>query len=153
MTVETLEIRFNADLEPLKKQLESMLGQLQDMRRKALDVGNDFSKGFAGGVTMAQGQAGGMAVQPGSADAYGFDAYDAWKRNGFDAQGTLLRAYGLAQEGAGGMEEKIGRAVEKAVGEKNLSVVINVDGMRLGEAAIRGINQVTKATGKMQLEI
>ena len=153
MTVETLEIRFNADLEPLKKQLESMLGQLQDMRRKALDVGNDFSKGFAGGITMAQGQVTGTAMHPGNTVTYGFDDRDAWNRNGFETQGTLLRAYGLAQEAAGGMEERIGHAVEKAVGEKNLSVVINVDGMRLGEAAIRGINQVTKATGKMQLEI
>ncbi len=35
----------------------------------------------------------------------------------------------------------------------NITVPINVDGIQLGTAAIRGINAVTRATGRMLLDI
>ena len=44
-------------------------------------------------------------------------------------------------------------AVERALGGVNLTVPLSVDGMKLGEAAIRGINAVTKSTGRMLLDI
>ena len=44
-------------------------------------------------------------------------------------------------------------AVQRALGGVNLTVPLYVDGMKLGEASIRGINAVTRSAGRVLLEI
>ena len=44
-------------------------------------------------------------------------------------------------------------AVQRALGGMNLTVPLYVDGMKLGEASIRGINAVTRSAGRVLLEI
>ena len=44
-------------------------------------------------------------------------------------------------------------AVERALGGMQLTVPLNVDGMKLGEASIRGINAVTRSAGRVLLNI
>ena len=44
-------------------------------------------------------------------------------------------------------------AVERALGNLTVVAPIQVDGVRLGEAAISGINAVRRATGRQMLEI
>jgi len=66
-----------------------------------------------------------------------------------------------AVSGLGGMEIPAGQsveqaaqaAVERALGGVQLTIPINVDGVKLGEASIRGINAVTKSAGRLLLNI
>ena len=50
-------------------------------------------------------------------------------------------------------EQGTGTAVQRALGGVNLTVPLYVDGMKLGEASIRGINAVTRSAGRVLLEI
>ena len=44
-------------------------------------------------------------------------------------------------------------AVQSALGGMEITIPLNVDGMKLGEASIRGINAVTKSAGRLLLTI
>ena len=44
-------------------------------------------------------------------------------------------------------------AAERALENVNLTIPIHVDGMKLGEASIRGINAVTRSTGRLMLNL
>lgn len=52
-----------------------------------------------------------------------------------------------------GLSGMMRAAVDAALGGTNIVIPLNVDGIRLGEASIRGINSVTRSTGKLLLEI
>jgi hypothetical protein len=52
-----------------------------------------------------------------------------------------------------GISAAVNRAVESALGGVNLTIPLTVDGMKLGEASIRGINAVTKSAGRVLLNI
>lgn len=58
---------------------------------------------------------------------------------------------GIAPDG--GIEGAVGAAVSRALGGVQLTVPIHVDGMKLGEASIRGINAVTRSAGRLLLDI
>ena len=45
------------------------------------------------------------------------------------------------------------KTVEQALERVDLTIPISVDGMKLGEASIRGINAVTRAAGKLMLNL
>lgn len=47
----------------------------------------------------------------------------------------------------------INAAVNAALGNVNLTIPLNVDGVKLGEASIRGINAVTRSAGRLLLNI
>ena len=53
----------------------------------------------------------------------------------------------------GGLSESMRAALDAALGGTDLNVTLEVDGMRLGEASIRGINRVTRSAGRVLLEI
>lgn len=53
----------------------------------------------------------------------------------------------------GGISDLVQRAVQDALGGVNLVLPLHVDGIKLGEASIRGINQVTRSAGRLMLEI
>ena len=45
------------------------------------------------------------------------------------------------------------QSAEKALENVNLTIPIHVDGMKLGEASIRGINAVTRSAGRLLLNL
>ena len=49
--------------------------------------------------------------------------------------------------------QSVQTAVERALGNASLTVPLYVDGMKLGEASIRGINAVTRSAGRILLEL
>ena len=67
--------------------------------------------------------------------------------------GSALGGLSAMPDVEGGMAARVQSAVESALGGVELVVPLNVDGMKLGEASIRGINAVTKSTGKVLLNI
>lgn len=98
-------------------------------------MGGFFSEGFAGGIAssvnlaqhsasmLARGAA--MSLNPG------------------------MMSFG----GDSDMSAMVRTAVNDALGSADIVIPINVDGMKLGEAAIRGINRVTRASGRLMLDI
>ena len=74
------------------------------------------------------------------------------------------RTAGLAGAAVGGLEATLPREARTAApiaeGEAaaeipplNITIPLSVDGMKLGEASIRGINAVTRSAGRLLLEI
>ena len=53
----------------------------------------------------------------------------------------------------GGIGSTVRGAVQGALGDGSIVVPLYVDGVKLGEAAIRGINRVTRSAGRVLLEI
>ena len=95
------------------------------------------------------------------------EAYGAFFAEGFangilDAQAETVRAAGalgdtavrsmrvteLPQAQSGAKAD-----VQEALGRVNLTIPIQVDGMKLGEASIRGINAVTRSAGRLLLNL
>lgn len=70
-----------------------------------------------------------------------------------DAAVTGLGSAELPEFGASCSETSVQAAVDRALANVQLTVPIHVDGMKLGEASIRGINAVTKSAGKLLLNI
>jgi len=101
-------------------------------------IGIYFGEGFSEGVAASvQGAAKSAALLSGSAaNALGARSYSA----------------GIATE-EGGISAMMLGAVNKALGNTSLVIPLNVDGVKLGEASIRGINRVTRAAGRVLLEI
>ena len=69
-----------------------------------------------------------------------------------------LRVRALADAGDGvrsdaELVQAVRAAAQAALEGLEITVPLEVDGLRLGEACIRGINAVTRRTGRMQLEI
>ena len=52
-----------------------------------------------------------------------------------------------------GFARMVQSAVDSALGNVQLTIPLNVDGMKLGEASIRGINAVTRSAGSVLLNI
>lgn len=71
-----------------------------------------------------------------------------------NAAGAGLRAAALPDLGGGAsIEDSVQRAVDRALGEVQVTIPLQVDGMKLGEASIRGINAVTRSTGRVLLKL
>lgn len=95
-------------------------------------LGGYFGEGFADGIL------GTVSLAEHAASALG---------------GSALGGLSAMPEVESGMSARIQSAVESALGGVQLVVPLNVDGMKLGEASIRGINAVTKSAGKVLLNI
>ena len=94
--------------------------------------GDGFSEGISDSIAAAQRSAAQMS----------------------DAAAGMLRTETESEFGTdGGLKETVRNALGEALGGTNLNVTLEVDGMRLGEASIRGINRVTRSAGRVLLEI
>lgn len=94
--------------------------------------GEGFAAGIGGSVRAVEHAAGALA-------------------NGAEAK---LQSAALPESAsAGGVESAVQAAVERALGGVELTIPLNVDGMKLGEASIRGINAVTRSAGRVLLNI
>lgn len=111
--------------------------QIHSPSRVAHELGGFFGEGFAEGVANSI-----MSVETGAA-RLADSAADALHAN------TQI---GVSSE-VGGLRETLRAAVSEALGGTNLNVSLEVDGLRLGEASIRGINRVTRSAGRVLLEI
>ena len=74
-----------------------------------------------------------------------------WRWEAGDVRGAALGDGAVGGQKA--LEDRVRAAVEEALGGVTLTVPLNVDGMRLGEASIRGINAVTRSTGRVLLKL
>lgn len=98
-------------------------------------MGGYFGEGFANGISACADMARGSA-----------------ERLSMSAANVLAEAWpiGLGEASLSGM---VRAAVDEALGGANIVIPLSVDGMKLGEASIRGINRVTRASGRLMLEM
>lgn len=112
--------------------IRELLG-IHSPSRVAGAFGNDFAEGFARGIEGSVGRV--AAASASLADA---------------ASGSL----GGSLPGEVKAAAPLGEAAADAVLDRlDITIPLNVDGFRLGEASIRGINAVTRSAGRVLLEI
>ena len=175
-TLDTLQIVFTAEAGPLTSQLEHITRQLGNvnvasetaqtgLRGLAGAMQGSFSalsdRVYAAGAAAGRALANGLRSQSGavtSAAEYLAQGASAALRKASSGGGS-----GGASRGGGGGSGTVTRfstAVMSASGggtsgggSTNITVPINVDGVRLGEACIRGIERVSDITGRGVLSI
>ena len=101
----------------------------------AFQMGGYFGEGFAGGirscVQTAQNSAGLLARKA----------------------AVQLNPASVHMNADSSLQGMVAAALNDALGGTNIVIPLNVDGIKLGEASIRGINRVTRASGRLMLEI
>jgi len=113
------------------KRMRSLLS-IHSPSKVTRGLGGYFGEGFADGIL------GTVSLAERAADVLG---------------GSALDGLSAMPDAETGMAARVQSAVETALGGVELVVPLNVDGMKLGEASIRGINAVTKSAGKVLLNI
>ena len=179
MTLETLSIRFVAEVGQARGQI---MGLVQDLRvldaqaSRAYNAGLQLSQGLARGIRAGKSgvvnaakdvanaavrairqllqirSPSRVAIEMGGRLSEGFalgilrDAGETYRAAGRLSSGAARGLEGVRTEGLSG-------SVQKALEEFEMVVPLNVDGVKLGEAAIRGINAVTAASGRFGIRI
>ena len=175
-TLDTLQIVFTAEAGPLTSQLEHITRQLGNvnvasetaqtgLRGLAGAMQGSFSalsdRAYAAGAAAGRALANGLRSQSGAVTsaaehlAQGASAAlrkvssgggsGGSSRGGGGGSGTVTRFSTAVMSASGGGTSGGGSA--------NITVPINVDGVRLGEACIRGIERVSDITGRSVLII
>ena len=175
-TLDTLQIVFTAEAGPLTSQLEHITRQLGNvnvasetaqtgLRGLAGAMQGSFSalsdRAYAAGAAAGRALANGLRSQSGAvisaAEHLAQGASAALRkvssgggsggssRGGGGGSGTVTRFSTEVMSASGGGTSGGGSA--------NITVPINVDGVRLGEACIRGIERVSDITGRSVLSI
>lgn len=111
--------------------------QIHSPSRVSFEIGGYFGEGFADGIraSIRMAEEGAAAISGAAASALSAPA-----------------AVQYVQD-AGGLGGMVRAAVDEAMGAASIVVPLHVDGMKLGEASIRGINRVTRSAGRLMLEI
>ena len=175
-TLDTLQIVFTAEAGPLTIQLEHITRQLGNvnvasetaqtgLRGLAGAMQGSFSalsdRAYAAGAAAGRALANGLRSQSGAVTsaaehlAQGASAAlrkvssggngGGSSRGGGGGSGTVTRFSTAVMSASGGGTS--------GGGSTNITVPINVDGVRLGEACIRGIERVSDITGRSVLSI
>ena len=175
-TLDTLQIVFTSEAGPLTSQLEHITRQLGNvnvasetaqtgLRGLAGAMQGSFSalsdRAYAAGAAEGRALANGLRSQSGAvisaAEHLAQGASAALRkvssgggsggssRGGGGGSGTVTRFSTAVMSASGGGTSGGGSA--------NITVPINVDGVRLGEACIRGIERVSDITGRSVLSI
>lgn len=175
-TLDTLQIVFTAEAGPLTSQLEQITRQLGNVN-VASETAQTGLRGLAGAMqgsfsalsdrAYTAGAAAGRALANGLRSQSGA-VTSAAEHLAQGASAALRKASsggngGGSSRGGGGGSGTVTRfstAVMSASGggtsgggSTNITVPINVDGVRLGEACIRGIERVSDITGRSVLSI
>lgn len=120
------------------KRIRSAL-QIHSPSRLSYGLGAYFGEGFAEGMRASV-----RLVKDGAAELSG-------------AAFTMLAPQAVnpaAQiDPGGGLGGMVRSAMGEALGGTSITVPLHVDGVKLGEASIRGINSVTRSAGRVMLEI
>lgn len=176
-TLDTLQIVFTAEAGPLTSQLEHITRQLGNvnvasetaqtgLQGLAGAMQGSFSalsdRAYAAGAAAGRALANGLRSQSGAVTsaaehlAQGASAALRKASSGGSGSGGSSRGGG----GGSGTVTRFSTAVMSASGggtsgggSTNITVPINVDGVRLGEACIRGIERVSDITGRGVLSI
>ena len=132
--------KISAIASAAKKAAQSALSKLKKLlkiaspSKAAFAMGGYFGEGFANGIlsTVKMAESGAAALS-----------------------GAAMRAVRSADVPLedGGIGSTVRGAVQGALGDGSIVVPLYVDGVKLGEAAIRGINRVTRSVGRVLLEI
>lgn len=175
-TLDTLQIVFTAEAGPLTSQLEHITRQLGNvnvasetaqtgLRGLAGAMQGSFSalsdRAYAAGAAAGRALANGLRSQSGAVTsaaehlAQGASAAlrkassggngGGSSRGGGGGSGTVMRFSTAVMSASGGGTS--------GGGSTTITVPINVDGVRLGEACIRGIERVSDITGRSVLSI
>ena len=175
-TLDTLQIVFTAEAGPLTSQLEHITRQLGNvnvasetaqtgLRGLAGAMQGSFSalsdRAYTAGAAAGRALANGLRSQSGAVTsaaehlAQGASAAlrkvssggngGGSSRGGGGGSGTVTRFSTAVMSASGGGTS--------GGGSTNITVPINVDGVRLGEACIRGIERVSDITGRSVLSI
>lgn len=175
-TLDTLQIVFTAEAGPLTSQLEQITRQLGNvnvasetaqtgLRGLAGAMQGSFSalsdRAYAAGAAAGRALANGLRSQSGAVTsaaehlAQGASAAlrkvssggngGGSSRGGGGGSGTVTRFSTAVMSASGGGTS--------GGGSTTITVPINVDGVRLGEACIRGIERVSDITGRSVLSI
>ena len=123
----------NAAVSKIKEKLK-----IHSPSKVTFSMGSFFGEGFSGGIAASV-----KSVQL-SAASLSSAAADMLK--------TDSASFAQAR-GEGGVGAMMLGAVNEALGNTSLVIPLNVDGVKLGEASIRGINRATRAAGRVLLEI
>lgn len=171
--IDTLEVIFTANMAPLTACLGQINSQLMGVRG-ASDIADAGLKNMAAsldfGMEALKRNAGSAGQAVGNAFAKGLRS----KKPAVDAavkyltQAALEALRMLLNPGAAPADvdsvpksqmerfdaESMGRSAAGGFGgTMDITVPINVDGVRLGEACIRGINSVSRISGRAHLKI
>ena len=175
-TLDTLQIVFTAEAGPLTSQLEHITRQLGNVN-VASETAQTGLRGLAGAMqgsfsalsdrAYAAGAAAGRALAHGLRSQSG--AVTSAAEHLAQGASAALRKVSSGGNGGGssrgggggsGTVTRFSTAVMSASGggtsgggSTNITVPINVDGVRLGEACIRGIERVSDITGRSVLSI
>ncbi|HIS02416.1 MAG TPA: hypothetical protein IAA75_00780 [Candidatus Pullichristensenella avicola] len=184
MTLETLEIRFQAEIQGAVLQLRALIGEMQRVNVAASSMrqaGLQLSAGLAAGIRAGKSQVLSAASEVANAAAsrirsalrihspsrvardLGARFSEGFALGVLDGQARAALSAGELAQTAGGavsaapmpkaQDGELIAAIERALGTLTVVAPIQVDGVRLGEAAISGINAVRRATGRQMLEI
>ena len=110
--------------------------QIHSPSRVTFELGGCFGVGFAEGIGATMDQTERSAAQLAAG-----------------ASAQLSSTVRPPEQIGGGMAQNVADALSAALGGTQIVVPINVDGMKLGEASIRGINRVRAGTGRLMLDI
>lgn len=113
--------------------VRSLLG-IHSPSKVAASFGGYFGEGFAQGIQGSISRVAGASTHLAEAAGSGLNA-------------------SLPREVREGASNTTAAAVNAALNDMNITIPLNVDGMKLGEASIRGINAVTRSSGRLLLNI
>ena len=166
--IDELKIVFSAETGSLVSSLAQISGQLmtlQGVSGAAQASLRGLAAAFAGGMAGVSGEAYSAGANAGAAFARGLRAQagsvrSAAKYLSAAAVSSLGRGNvgsgagaGATGFGTGVLGGDTGSAASKAVSTAEIVVPLNVDGVKLGEACIKAMNQVSGITGKAHIVI
>ena len=172
-TIDTLEVVFSANRAPLSGCLMQINAQLMSVKT-ASDIAESSLKSMANALDFGMVALKKDAYSAGQAVGTAFARGLRSKRGAVDAAVKYLTSAALAAlrrllnmgagsgaqgTGAASMEKfdtadlKQEKSGDNAAGVMDITIPINVDGIKLGEACVRGLSSAARITGRSVLNI
>lgn len=137
---------ISSKLESVRSSVSKLVGAAVAKIKEKLDIHSPSKVTFGIGEYFGEGFAGGISASVQNA------ARSAASLSDRAASALNLHTEAFAQQD-NGVSLLVRSAVNDALGNTNLVIPLNVDGVKLGEASIRGINRAMRSAGKVLLEI
>lgn len=137
---------ISSKLESVRSSVSKLVGAAVAKIKEKLDIHSPSKVTFGIGEYFGEGFANGISASVQSA------ARSAASLSDRAASALNLHTEAFAQQD-NGISLLVRSAVNDALGNTNLVIPLNVDGVKLGEASIRGINRAMRSAGKVLLEI
>ena len=139
---------ITSKLSSVKDSVAKVVGAAIAKIKEKLKIHSPSKVTYAFGSYFGEGFSGGIAA---SVDAAKQSAA-ALSAGAASMLGGKVSAAGMIKE-EGGISAMMYGAVNEALGNTSIVIPLHVDGIKLGEASIRGINRATRAAGRVLLEI